>query len=69
MSKLLREVAQPNGMTELTLDLNGIRVMTLSVPTVIRAQLGQETLDSIALKIAESAHVTREDYRGAEGGP
>lgn len=63
MSKLLKETQRPDGMTELTLDINGVRVMTLSVPTVVRAEISATDLDNIALRIAESSHVTREDFR------
>lgn len=63
MSKLLRETVRPDGITELTLDINGVNVMTLSVPTAIRHELGNEILDNIAIHIAERSHVTREDYR------
>lgn len=64
VTKLLREAHRPDGTTELTLDLNGIRVAVLSVPTVIRHELGAELLDNFALRLAEASHVAREDLSG-----
>lgn len=61
MTKLLRENHRADGITELTLDLNGVRVITVSVPTVVRHELSDAVLDTLAMRAAESAHVTRND--------
>lgn len=57
MARVLRENPRPNGLTLVTADLDGVRVVTVSILTAILRDVSDEELDAI---IRQSTAITRE---------
>lgn len=57
MARVLRENPRPNGLTLVTADLDGVRVVTVSILTAILRDVSDEELDTI---IRQSTAITRE---------